>query len=265
MSESPDPVEQVAFLARSETRVRVLERLHDCGPASQRDLRDRVDASRSTLSRALAALEERGWVEQSGGAYELTPKGGVVAEEFLGLLESIRAVDRLSTFLEWFPYAEFDVDVARFREADVTTASPSDPYAPAREQTQLIDQVERFRGFLPSLDIEGTRVVHDRITEGSFEAEIVLSADAEATVESGEFADLFREQVATGRLTVHVVDGELPFYLGLADGLAQVGVEDDEGFPRALLETTDPAVVDWATDVYDSYRDRARVKRLEDF
>lgn len=265
MDDSPDPVEQVAFLARSETRVRLLERLLEAGPSTQRDLRDHLDASRSTVTRSLSALEERGWIEQSQGVYRLTPPGEVVTDEFTSLLESIRTTDELSVFLDWFPYAEYSLDVSRLRGAEITSAGPPDPYAPARKQTELLERVDRFRGFLPSLDIEGTRVVHEQITERGFEAEIVVSESAEATIGSGEYAELFREQVSTGRLTVLVVDDDLPFYLGVAEGVVQIGVEDDEGFPRALLETTDESVREWATDVYERFRDRARVKPVDEF
>ncbi|WP_436924315.1 helix-turn-helix transcriptional regulator [Halosimplex amylolyticum] len=265
MDESQDAVGQVAFLARSETRVRLLERLRETGPSTQRELGAHLEASRSTVTRSLSALEERGWIERSAGAYRLTAAGDVVTDEFLSLLESIRTTDELSAFLDWFPYAEFSLDVSHLRDAEMTSAGPPDPYAPARKQTELLERTDRFRGFLPSLDIEGTRVVHEQIMERALEAEIVVSGDAEATIESGEYAELFREQVSTGRLTVSVVEETLPFYLGLADDVVQIGVEDDEGFPRALLETTNESVREWAAAVYERYRDRARTKPVDEF
>lgn len=67
--------------------------------------------------------------------------------------------------------------------------------------------------------------------EQELEAEIVISPSVEQTISSGDFASLFRETMQTSRLTVHVADSELPFYLGLADDrTVQLAVEDDEGF-----------------------------------
>jgi len=265
MDDEMDPVEQISFLSRSKTRVGVLERLRADGATTQRDLRDRLDASRSTITRSLTALEEHGWIEQTDQSYQLTPKGEIVAEEFTSLVDSVRVVDELSTFLRWFPYREFSVDISDLRDGEVTSAGSADPYAPARKQTELLEEVDSFRGWLPSLDIEGTRVVHEQITERAFEAEVVVSEAVEDTIEAGEYATLFGEMISTDRLTVLVVEKELPFYLGLSGEIVQIGVEDDEGFPRALLQTTAHPVRNWAADIYGSYRERARVKTLEEF
>jgi len=266
MAEETDPVEQISFLARSESRVRALERLLESGPTTQRELRTHLDASRSTIARTLSALERRSWIEADDGAYRLTPVGTIVAREFGELVDALRTTDELSTFLEWFPYAEFDLELRALRDATITTSTSSDPYAPGRTQTELLRSATRFRGFLPAIDLEGSEVVHEQITERDFAAEIVVSAEVGETITTEEFADLFREQLATGQLTVLVCDGDLPFYLGLADDeRVQIGVEDDEGFPRALLDTDTTAVREWAESVYDEYRAAARPKPIDEF
>ncbi|WP_256391870.1 helix-turn-helix transcriptional regulator [Natronoarchaeum rubrum] len=266
MVDEGDPIEQISFLARSESRVRALERLLASGPATQRELRTHLDASRSTIARTLTGLEQRGWIESVGGAYRLTPAGTIVAEEFGNMVDALRLTDEQSTFLRWFPYAEFDLDRAALRAATITTSTSSDPYAPGRAQTELLRSTTRFRGFLPAIDLEGSEVVHEQITERDFAAEIVVSAGVDETIETEEYADLFREQLATGQLTVLVYDGDLPFYLGLADDeRVQIGVEDDEGFPRALLDTDTTAVREWAESVYDEYRAAAQPKPIDEF
>jgi len=43
-------------------------------------------------------------------------------------------------------------------------------------------------------------------------------------------------------------------YLGIADGTTvQIGVEDDDGIPRALLETTNESVRAWAESMFSKY------------
>lgn len=266
MGDDAGAVEQIAFLTRAEPRVEILTHLLDSGPTTQREFRDHVDASRSTVTRALSALDEHDWIRRDGESWRLTPQGRIVADGLGDLVDTIRATEEISTFLEWFPYAEFDLDLAHIRGAEILSHTPGDPYLPARRQTELLHEVGEFRGLLPSLDIEGTRVVHERIQSGEFEAEIVVPAGLEPTLTTGEYATLFREQIRTGRLTVRVHDGDLPFYLGLGDdGTVQVGVEDDDGFPRALLATDSDDVRAWAESVYRDFRDRARVKPVEEF
>ncbi|WP_340099719.1 helix-turn-helix transcriptional regulator [Salinibaculum salinum] len=265
MSKDADAIDHIAFLARSESRVRILERLLEAGPLTQRELRECVDASRSTVTRTLTDLQGRNWVAKAGNGYRLTATGESITERFLDLVSSVRTTEELSSFLRWFPTSEFELDMNHMRGADVTPSTDSDPYAPGRRQTEFLQRVDEFRGFLPSIDIQGTRVVHEQIMNGAFEAEIVVSANVGDRITSGEFARLFREQLDTGRLTVYVAEEPLPFYLGLGGETVQIGVEDDEGFPRALLETDASPVVPWGEDVYDTYRARANEQSAESF
>lgn len=244
----------------------VLEHLLESGPATQRELRDCLETSRSTVTRALQALEEEEWIESMGEEYRLTPIGTVIAEEFLDLVDTVRMTDELSSFLQWFPYAEYDIDLAALTDAEVTVNTDSDPYAPARRHFEILKSADRLRCLLPSIDLEGCRIVHERILDGEFESEMVVTPGIGDTIESGEFAPLFREQLESGGLTVRVAEGPLPFYLGIADdGRVQIGVEDEEGFPRALLETTDDSIREWAEEVYSEYRNEAAVKRADEF
>lgn len=260
-----DPFEHVAFLSRSETRVRLLALLGDEGPMTRRDLRDELDTSQSTVVRSVQALDRRGWVENDDGAVRVTATGEVIVDAFTDLLDAVDDTTDLEAFLRWFPHREFDLDLTQLHGATVTKSSPGDPYAPARTQTELVRTASRFRGFLPSIDLEGTRVVHGRITAGELDAEVIVGPDVEETIRNGAYAPLFREKLETGRLSVLLADAELPFYLGLSgDGVVQIGVEND-GIPRALLETDGEPVLSWAEDVYREYRERASERSADDF
>lgn len=259
-------LETIRFLARAESRVRIMERLAESGAATQRDLRGKLDASRTTVARSLQSLSDRGWVETDDGAYRLTRSGASIIEAFSEMLETVRTVGELSEFLRWFPVDESAPDFLGLEDVEITTLGEGDPYAPARKQTEILRTADRLRILLPSIDLEGTKTVAEQVSEHELEAETIVSPGLETTLESDEFAPLLAEKIETGRSTVFVSPTEFPFYLGLADdGRVQIGVEDDEGFPRALLETTDGDVRRWATDVYRTYREDARRKPLEEF
>lgn len=266
MDDEMGAIETISFIVRSESRVRILERLLHAGSATQRELRTELDASRSTVARSLSAFEEYGWVEHDAGSYRLTPIGSHIIEGVLELVETVRTTDELASFAAWFPFSEFELDIEQLQDVEITSHTDGDPYAPGRAQTEFLRTAGRFRGFLSSIDLEGTKLVHEQIVNEELDAEIVVSPDVERTIETGEFAPLFREQIETGRLTVLVADGNLPFYLGVAaDCSVQIGVEDDDGFPRALLESSDGSVSEWAKHVYREYRASARTKPIEEF
>lgn len=265
MADDPDPIDRIAFLARSKPRTHVLRQLLNSGPATQRSLRDRIDASRSTIARALTAFEERDWVRRDSGTYQITPVGELVIRDFIDLKETVQLTDELSGFLQWFPLSEYAVEPERLRSAEIVSHTPGHPYAPARAQTELLQTTEEFRGLFSSLDLEGTKLVHEQVVNGTLEAEVIVSSDVDRTIETEAFAPLFAEQLETGRLTVRVADDDPPFYLGIGDEeTVQIGVEDDEGFPRALLESTDDSLLEWANEVYREYREAATIKRPED-
>ncbi|RKD98121.1 helix-turn-helix transcriptional regulator [Halopiger aswanensis] len=261
MGDPTAPREHISFLVRSDARIDILTRLFESGPATQRELRTELDSSRSTVARSLSALEECGWVERHADRHRLTPVGTLVAEGFLDFVETLRAAEELSPFLEWFPLSEHDLEIDQLEGATITPSTPGDPYKPGRTQTEFMRSTAEFRAFLPSTELEGCKLLHERVTNGDLEAELIVSPEVERTIESESFAPLFREQLQTGRMTLLVSDGPLPFYLGIDDARTiQLGVEDDDGFPRALLETTEPSVAEWASDLYQEYRSAARRK-----
>lgn len=233
---------------------------------TQRELRDLLDVSRRTVSRSLRRLQDREWIESNGETYYLTPRGRHIVAEFTDLMDTVRRTEELAEFLRWFPA---DVDAPDFldvTDAVVTAASDADPYAPARTQTEILYEADRLRVLLPATDLASTETLTAEVTERNLEIESVVSPGVAATLQSAEFAPLIREQLETERSSILVADEALPFYLGLADdGRVQIGLADEEGIPRALLETTDERVRTWAENVYREYREGATAKRIEDF
>ncbi|MEF8778564.1 MAG: hypothetical protein V5A36_06615 [Natronomonas sp.] len=261
-----DALDQILFLARAESRVSIMEYLTGVESATQRELRTQLDSSRTTVARSLGSLEDIGWVENDGDAYRLTQVGAVIAEEFSELLGTIRRVEELSDFLRWFPDDESPPDFQDVSDAEITSPSDGDPYAPARKQTRIFDTADHVRVMLPSVDLDGAKTITERVLQHGLEVETIVAPGLEATFESDEFAPLLRRMVETGRSPIFVSQTEIPFYLGLADdSRVQIGVEDDEGFPRSLLETTDETVRAWAEEVYQAHLEKAERKSAEDF
>jgi len=254
MAPPEDIVEKISFLARAPSRVRILEFLSASAPATERELRGQLSQSRSTISRGVDSLIEAGWVRERPAGLELTPTGALVIEDFLGLAETMATAEELWPFLEWFPLSEFDLAVDDLQTGTVTAAVDGDPYAPAREHTTLIRTADRFRALLPSIGQQAISEAHRRILAGDLEATLIVSPSVETRIRTDQLAPQFEEMFSTGRLTVLVAES-VPLFLGLADGRAtQIGVEDDDGMPRALFETEAEAVHEWADALFADYR-----------
>lgn len=257
MDNRSDIINQLSFLARAESRIRILESLSTTEPTTQRELRDEIPLSRSTIVRAVDSLVDVGWVTEGPDGVRLTPIGQLVIEEFRDLVETVRAAEELAPFLEWFPLSEFEIEIADLQHGTVTVASDGDPYAPVQQHKALLRTTSQFRTALPSVGLNGIKLIHKRMLDGELESEFIVPPHVEATIRSEQFAPLFEEMLATGRLTLHICES-VPFFLGLGDDQAtQIGVEDDEGLPRVLLETSNERVRSWGEAMFADYRSSA--------
>ena len=249
-----DNIERISYLARAESRVRVLNRLSTAEPVDRRELCASLSLSRSAVVRAVDSLEDRGWVAVEADRVRLTPVGRLVIEEFLDLVGSIETITDLAPFLEWFPLSEYDLDATDLQDGTVTVALDGDPYAPAREHTNRIRTADRFRALLPSIGQDAITEAHRGIVAGELESTLIVSPAVERRIQSDQFAPQFEEMLSTGRLTVLVAES-IPFFLGLADDrTTQIGVEDDDGLPRALLDTSNERVRSWGEELFTDYR-----------
>lgn len=254
----PDPLDAVAFLARAPNRAALLDALRRDGPLDRRALRDRFDAARTTLGRNLDALEERGWVTTDDGGYAVTPAGAAVADDFAALRDTAEAAGRLQPALEWLTADAFPATLDAFADAAVVTADGGDPYAPVNRHVAALRSAERVRCLLPVVGLNALDAARERVRAGESEHELVVDSTVADVLRSDpSYAPGVEELAASDRVAVHVCDDDVPFYLGVLDDLVQVGVSDDDGVPRALVETDDAAARAWAAETYRSYRDRA--------
>lgn len=255
------PRDQILFLARARSRVQILRYLAESGPTTQRKLRSELDASRTTVSRSLKSLTAKRWVENVDNTYRLTRTGEVITAEFTGLLDTMKAVEKLDEFYRWFPSDVEAPDFLDVSDVEVTYSTNAAPYAPARKQSEILHTADRLRILLPATDLESTELIAEQVTERGLDLETVVTPDVEAVLDSDEFVPLVSEMVESGNSKIFVARTTLPFYLGLADDYrVQIGLADDDGLPRVLLETTDENIREWAAGLYRDYRKQASQK-----
>lgn len=258
MTTYAERIEEVEFLARSEIRVRVLNRVAAVGTATRRELRDDLDASRTTVKRNLDALVERGWLRNTGRKYTITPCGEYIATEFGELVEAIRIVRELEPFMEWVEANDFAFDLGELVDAEIVVANGGDPYAPVNKHVETLQTADEVRALLPSVGHEAMKVSVERIREADPEYEMVVEPDCAETLQTDpQYAPLLDVAITAGAVELFLYEGEFPYYLGILDSTVQIGAEDDDGIPRALLETESDTVREWAERTFTEYRSEA--------
>jgi predicted transcriptional regulator len=259
------PIDDVAFLARSENRIAILGHLTDEEPHSRDELMDASDVSRPTLSRILDDLETRTWIKQRGQTCRITSLGIWVHEEFTELLGTMETAQKLRDVIEWLPTDTLAFDLNCLTDSTITLPSQSDPLAPMNRASTLGRTADKSRLVThafpaPCLNAHRQAVASGR---GRFHAVItprVIETMAEPAHES-PFVDL----LASERADVSVYEGDIPRVVGINDGVVYFGIDDQKGAPLALIETDDETVLTWAEETFETYRRNAAPLTPDEF
>jgi len=260
------PLDELAFVARSEHRVGTLEALLD-GPRDRNALREATGASSPTVGRVVADLEQRRWVVREGRTYGLTELGTFVADEFGRLQRAMETVARLRDVEPYLPSEMPGFAVDLFEDAVVAVPGPGYPYEPVERVTELIEGADSMRGF-------GTTVLKSSNLEAACDAildglpfEFVYSPTVLETVVSWN-PERVLEAAGCDNCTTYVHEA-LPDRescgLGLYDDRVGLCCHDAEtGLLRASIDTGSSAAHDWAETTYERYRREARLVEADE-
>lgn len=247
-------LDDITFLARSVSRVRVLETLAS-GPHDRAELQAATGIPRATAGPIVTEFEARGWVEHDGRHYSTSPLGSFLIAEFRSLVEGVETMQKLRGVIEWLPTEEFDFSLERFADADVTLPEPSDTTAPVERAAELVDEGDEVCilafGSAPSVIEAGWRTT----VHGTQSFEIVFAANTlDDLVADPDVGTWVCELAGCERGAVLRYDGVVPYNLAVIDGTANFALVDEHGAPSALIESADREIYSWAVSTIDAYR-----------
>lgn len=224
-------------------------------PQDKRTLVERTDIPRSTLDRAVRELELADIAAYRNGQYTVTPTGARLVRAFERFRDQTELVLNLAPFLRWVPADEFDLDLDLLRDATLVAPESGNPYATVDRQVERLADADHVRGLLPQTGLHAYQTTHERIVDHGATVDLVVERSvATVMLSDPAFEDLTDRLLATGRFGLHVYDDTIPYsVLSIDDDLVQVCVTED-GDPRALLETDNPTVTQWAHGTIDAYR-----------
>lgn len=255
--EAPDAQELMEVLITSSTRVAILQQLAEHGTLHRDAIRERVEGARTTVTRNLDELEKQGWVQSTGTEYQINACGNLLAEELQNFLQLVQMTKRLQDVLNWVPESELDIDLRKFRDAEIYLPKPGDPYSMINRQVCLLREADSCQGFLKVTGLHATEAAHQAIVDSGATGELVVLPEVAETLTTNQDYVRFTESMReTGRFEMLVCEHDLPYSLVLIDDVLHI-VVDENGEPRALLESDSPEVLAWAREKYRTYRSRA--------
>lgn len=249
------PFDDVAFLTRSETRVGVL-RAVDEEPCTRRELAASTDTPRSTLARTLGELEDRGWIERNGQAYESTTAGSLVVERFVPFLHTVSALVKIGDAVELLPLEETDLDVRHLADARFVTPTEMEPTAPFDYGVERLREATRFRCVARTAPPRYVEAIHEGVVTGRFTAECVLDGAYLDDLGDDHSARERWREIGDTSSTVRRYEGSISFVLLVLDGAVHLWLCDENGESQGLVETENPELFSWANETVDRYLGR---------
>lgn len=248
-----EPLEEIAFLARSVNRVRVLETLAE-ESLSQRELRNELLVSRATMARILTELEDRNWIVRTGDRYDITALGEVVITEFLPLVELMVTIQRLGDVFHLLPFDEMDLSLRSFSSAEVLIPDETAPMRHMDRGMELLRNADEFRVIGRTALPAYVEAIRERTVAGDLRFEGILAAGfVREVADHPSMLDDFQEIVDAGG-TLHQYDDSVPYNVFVADGTVFFWLCSSDGTEQAALVSSDRAVRSWAEETFEAYR-----------
>lgn len=249
-------LEDIAYLSRSANRARILDAL-SVAASTRRDLEEDTDVSRATLDRIVNELEERGWVTRTAeGEYVTTPTGERIAMETRAFAGAVAAVRRLGEAVDWLPHEELDIGLEHFQDAVVRQPEPNAMNAPSTAATELMREATEFACLVntpPSLAFEEAMI--DGVLDGRLRTNhVITDSELEVLRRDPDRAARWRAYVEAGA-DLYCHRGPIPCNLLVID--ERVLILDQQPAAAEGIESTNPAVLEWARETVEEYREEA--------
>jgi len=243
-----DTIETLQFLVGSEVRIRLLATLNG-SREDARTLVDTLDVPHSTVQRNLNKLEDRGWIDATvNRRYYTTPVGEMVLDSLENLLGTVQSMDGLAAFVDCVPFDEFEFDLDLLADADCVVADADTPAAPLNEFVELLATAPGFSLITPHWNPAYSDVIQRQLRRGNKVG--LITAESQRSLLTGDGVASIESALDDENLRVQLADRTLPFGLAAVENQAcLVGYRG--GALRVLVESADPAIVEWTEAFVD--------------
>jgi len=245
----------IQFLTGSSKRRDVLARL--CAePARPSELCEDIDVTRTTIQRILAGFRERQWAVKHEGDYRATVTGRRVYEQYESLRTEVERAQRFGPLAAHLGPIADDLPAAALADSTLTVSEEGRPLAPLSRFTEWFQAVEGDFYAISPVVAQPFNEIGMELLDGETTIDFIIDStvleQSKAQYESELQFGVQHDQIA---IYVH----ESPLAVGVAfdDSRSCVVAYDDASNIKAMLETTNGEVREWAATVFDRHRERS--------
>jgi predicted transcriptional regulator len=225
-----------------------------------------TDIPQPTLGRILGSFQDRNWLVRDGETYSLTLRGQLIANQFIGLLDSFETIQHLPTNGDFEPILELGFDPQWLRFVDVITPDDTtDWYGHLRQVRNSIEQVDSVREIAPGPLPGIAELLLEYLSENELSIESIFSGERfESLIADSQERSLFADVLRTGNASIYLVDDSIRYYIARHGTRAILDVPSTTGGPIVRLATDQQTVLNWVDSTIDELRDRADPVTLDD-
>ncbi len=233
------------------TRRKLLETISAAQPASATDLEHEIGRSVSTINRVVSTFERENILERTADGIRLTAAGDVLLSEVEWFVETVETTGDLQPLLASLDGAPIEFDTDWIRVSNVTRAASDNPYAPLSRYSELFSDAEEKRliGDQFVVPEQGVKAAMKEIDDSVHCTCVWSGAAVERMAE--RFPDMIEWSAQRENLTARVTEN-VSLDLALFDDHLLVYGFDDTGILSILIDSNNPAVVEWGETVFET-------------
>jgi predicted transcriptional regulator len=216
-----------------------------------------LDVSRSTVDRSVADLVETGLVSRADGGFEATQAGELALESHR---EYTNATDSLGGAIPLLDALPDDAPIGNelLKGASINLAEPRAPEAALTDVVSRLPDADTLRGFAPVVKTNYVSMLHNVVTSGEIDIEIIVQSGALESLQSVATARQdVGEFLAAESVDVLETSTSLPYALWLLEsetfGRAGLTVHDG-GAIVGVLTNDRPEAMDTCREQYEAVR-----------
>jgi len=221
-------------------------------PLDRQDIERELEISRATSHRFTKRLIELGLIRKVDGTFHLTGYGEAVLDEVFRFETNVKAGRRLAPLLDAICEYHREFVVGPFADARVTTAEPTNPYAPMERFVSLVADTETFQGFNTTQMVPASIGAFGEGLFAGTDTEVIYLPETIETVLAND-PQRTRKAIESGSLRLRSRDS-LPYGLAIFDDRVGIGGYDEDTGVLEVFVDTDAAIArEWAEGVYELF------------
>ncbi|MGM0604440.1 MAG: helix-turn-helix transcriptional regulator [Halobacteriota archaeon] len=218
-----------------------------------------LECSRATINRHLATLRERELVTRVDGEHALTEFGATVLRELEDVYQQLDVSAQVPKLVEGLQDSPIQFSLRMLTGATVTSATSDEPYEMHDRYLGFWEETDRVHGArsIAAVPPDVVEHVRSRLRDGLEVESVWTSAAARQYLDT--YPEVASAWIDEPNARLLVTDEPIPVQFGVFDQCLTFTVHDNEtGHPRALVDTAEPAALEWGRDLYEYYAERSQ-------